>query len=144
MEKAKPNYKDLGYSDSMGPKLRKLVESLLLKDLAYYQVERKELKFDWSESCIEGKSTTYLDGSLDRYSSISVYDENDNRFADGWIEFIHEDGFFIVYWEYLTIWSEETKIRKKTETGIPQHIWNTLPAIIQEKYNDERLHNPSP
>ena len=42
----KPNYIDLGFASSMGPKLRQLVEQQLLADLSVYNVDITNLKFD--------------------------------------------------------------------------------------------------
>jgi hypothetical protein len=56
----KTNYIDLGLSSPMGINLRKLVESQLLQDLINYGIDKLDLKFDWSESCIEGHDTDYL------------------------------------------------------------------------------------
>lgn len=104
----------------MGPKLRALVEKQLLEDLKYYDVTDSNLKFDWSNSCIEGSYTEYLDGSLENYSGISLYDKNDELVAEGWMEFIHSEPHFIVYWDHLIFRNHHPK--EKTEFGIPKHI----------------------
>lgn len=55
METKKFNYYyDRGMSGSMGPKLRRLVETQLIDDLKNYGLNNPNLKFDWSESCVEG------------------------------------------------------------------------------------------
>ena len=38
----------------------------ILTDLGVYNVDITNLKFDWSDSCIEGKCTDHLDGSIGR------------------------------------------------------------------------------
>jgi hypothetical protein len=79
----KANYSYLGFSDSMGPKLRRLVEDQLLTDLSHYGIYSANLKFDWSDSCIEGYDATYLDGSLENYSGIAISDTEDNLVVGG-------------------------------------------------------------
>lgn len=46
----KPNDTELGISDKMRPKLRKLVEKQLNEDLNVYGITAKTCKFDWSDS----------------------------------------------------------------------------------------------
>jgi len=132
----KANYTEIGYADSMGPRLKQLVEEMLIEDLKHYYIDNQKLKFDWSQSSIEGKSTKYLDGSLDRYSGISVYDNQDNLVADGWMEFIHENDFFIVYWDTLTTIDPYKSFKKLADKkiGIPEHIWTKIPDEIKPKY----------
>ena len=110
----------MGFSSTMGPKLRALVEKQLLEDLKHYDLTDLNLKFDWSKSCIEGNDTVYLDGSLENYSGISLYNENDELVADGWMEFIHTESHFIVYWDHLLFRNHHPK--EKVEFGIPNHI----------------------
>jgi hypothetical protein len=134
------NYTDIGFADSMGPKLKKLVEDMLIADLKHYHIDNEKLKFDWSQSCIEGKSTKYLDGSLDRYSGIAVFDNQDNLVADGWMEFIHENDFFIVFWDTVTTIDpyKSFKTLADKKIGIPKHIWTQIPADIKPKYINQR------
>jgi hypothetical protein len=127
----KPNYKDLGLSTPMGPKLRTLVENDLINDLRHYGVTKLNLKFDWSESCIEGHNTTYLDGQLENYSGISVFDTDEKIIADGWMEFIHRGQFFLAYWEFVTIWDKDKQVFEKKEPGIPEHILRKIPDEIK-------------
>lgn len=133
----KPNYIDMGFGRSMGPKLKKLVEEHLTEDLNHYGIDNQHLKFDWSESCIEGKCTDLLDGSIDRYSSIYVFDTGDNLIADGWMEFIHEDAFFLVYWDMVTTYSDDKIIIDK-KSGIPNHVWTKIPDNIKSSYINDR------
>jgi hypothetical protein len=135
----KPNYTDLGFSSPMGLNLRKLVESQLESDLKNYGIDKSNLKFDWSESCIEGHDTRFLDGSLENYSGISVYDKDDKIVADGWMEFIHEGDYFITYWEFVKTFDNEKVIAQKKMTGIPDHIWEDLPNDIKPNYLNDRI-----
>lgn len=139
MQTVKPNYTDFGLSNPMGPQLRTLVEKQLIADLASYGIASLNLKFDWSDSCIEGHDSSYLDGDLENYSGILVFDEHDDLVADGWMEFIHEGAFFLVYWEYVTIWQNSKEIFDKAEAGIPDHVWIELPDSIKWNYEKERL-----
>ncbi|MEL6124670.1 MAG: hypothetical protein AAFR14_13225, partial [Bacteroidota bacterium] len=72
MNHTKPNFKDLGFADKMGSKLKSEVENQLIHDLKYFKITEDDLRFDWSESCIEGDATDFLDGSVENYSGISV------------------------------------------------------------------------
>ena len=85
----KPNYFSRRLSCCMGKKLRKEVERQLLIGLEQYNVSVDGLKFDWSESCIEGKCASYLDGSLENFSGIRLFNKNDEFFAEGWMNFIY-------------------------------------------------------
>jgi hypothetical protein len=139
MNKTKPNFKDLGFADSMGPKLKSEVENQLIDDLKFYKITKDDLKFDWSESCIEGHVTDFLDGSVENFSGISVFDNSDNLVADGWMEFIHENDFFIAYWEFVSTWDGNKKLKEKKEVGLPNHIWKKLPDEIKTKYRKLRM-----
>lgn len=133
----RPNYIDIGFGRSMGPMLKKLVEEHLTSDLMHYGIDNQYLKFDWSESCIEGKSTNFLDGSIDRFSSIYVFDRNDKLIAYGWMEFIHENSFFLVYWDMITTYSDDKIIIDK-KSGIPDHVWTKIPDNIKSIYLNDR------
>lgn len=133
----KANYVEMGFGRSMGPMLKKLVEGQLTKDLEHYGVINPQLRFDWSESCIEGKCTKFLDGSIDRFSSIYVFDNSDKLIAYGWMEFIHEGDFFWVYWDMVKIYRNEKIIFDK-KFGLPDHIWEKIPDEIKHNYIDER------
>ncbi|MBN4071041.1 hypothetical protein JYT72_00895 [Crocinitomix catalasitica] len=134
-----PNYKDLGFADHMGPKLRDHVERQLAYDLKNYKVDKNNLKFDWSDSCVEGHRTKYLDGSVENFSGIAVFGNNDSFVADGWMEFIHDNDFFLAYWEFVTTWDKEKKLKDKKEIGIPGHIWRQIPDDLKPKYKDKRI-----
>lgn len=45
-----------------------------------YGINTSELKFHWSESCIEGHRVEYLEGALD----IKLFNEFDELVIDGW------------------------------------------------------------
>ena len=128
----------MGFGRSMGPKLKELVEHQLTMDLKHYGIGDIALCFDWSESCIEGNCTDYLDGSIDCYSSIYVYDNGDNLIADGWMNFIHEENFFIVYWDVVTTYFSNTTLVDKKAFGIPDHIWTNIPDEFKLNYFDDR------
>ncbi|GIP17487.1 hypothetical protein J40TS1_31290 [Paenibacillus montaniterrae] len=78
----KPNYHDMGLSSCMGEKLRKEVEGQLIRDLNHY---------------------FYLDGSLDNFSGILLFNKDDQLVADGWMDFVYikEQNRLIVYWKFL-------------------------------------------
>ncbi|MFI5219175.1 MAG: hypothetical protein ACHQNT_06765 [Bacteroidia bacterium] len=139
MNNTKPNYTDLGYADRMGQKLRTLVERQLTDDLKHYKVNSAELKFDWSESCVEGHSTDYLDGSVQNFSGIAVFDKQDNFVADGWMEFIRMGDFFLAYWEFIRTWDNKKKLKEKKEIGIPDHVWRQIPNDFKKNYKGKRL-----
>ena len=134
-----PNYTDLGFSAVMGAQLREIVEIQLTVDLKNYGVEKSNVKFDWSNSCIEGHRTDYLAGSLENFSGIAVFDEHDNLIGDGWIEFIHEGDFFSVYWDCITTRDEDRNIGKKEQFGIPNHVWQQIPDNIRPRYLSKKL-----
>jgi len=135
----KPNYTDLGLSSPMGVNLRKLVESQLKLDLKKYGIDQSNLKFDWSHSCIEGHDTKFLDGSLENYSGILVYYNDDKIAADGWMEFIHEGDFFIAYWDFVRIFDNGKIIAQKEIFRIPEHIWDELPNNIKPNCFNGRI-----
>ena len=123
----KPNFTDLGLSTVMGPQLKKFVEGQLLNDLKHYDVNNEYLKFDWSESCIEGNNIDYLDGSLENFSAICLYNVNDELVGEGWLEFIVTNQL-IVYWEVLNVWDNESQTFQERKTfGIPEHIKVPIP-----------------
>src|SRR5688572_11311460 len=132
MSDIQPNFKDFGASEIMGPLLRQFVEQRLAEDLTHYKVISKNLYFDWSESCPEGHSIDYLDGVLENFSYVSVFDSSNNLVAEGWLDFV--DNFFdtttekkvFVYWDFVTTFYDDKKIIDKTQPGIPDHIWNRL------------------
>ncbi len=134
----KPDYINLGLSTKMGPQLRFLVEKQLVDDLHFYSNELFQIKFDWSDSCIEGHGTEYLDGILDNFSGIWLFDVNDNFVAEGWLEFIHEPNFFLVYWDHLEFAAPRLG-NGKLQFGIPPHIWQKIPDFLRWRYEKKRM-----
>lgn len=137
----KPDYKNLGFSSMMGPELRMVVEQQLYDDLKVYGIVGKQFKFDWSESCIEGRETTYLDGRVENFSGIHIFNEKDEHVAEGWMEFIHEPtyDFFIAYWEFLDSFDSGREINIKGNSGIPIHIYNRIPEKVRLSYKTELI-----
>jgi hypothetical protein len=139
--------KDFGASEIMGPLLRQFVEQQLAEDLAHYKVFSKNLYFDWSESCGEGHSIDYLDGVLENFSYVSVFDSSNNLVAEGWLDFV--DNFFdttakkkvIVYWDFVTTFCDDKKVIDKTQPGIPDHIWSRLDETSKIVYKTNRYKN---
>jgi len=123
----------------MGKKLKSEVERQLSEDLKFYGIIQNEYRFDWSDCCIEGHRTNYLNGAVENFSSIMVFNANDELVADGWMEFIHEDDVFIAYWEFLDEYQDGQEIALKGECGIPLHIYNQLPDQFKLTYKDHLL-----
>lgn len=144
-KKIKPNYSDYGLSDLMQFNLRKIVEKQLIDDLKFYGVKSDNLQFDWSESCVEGLNVEYLNSTVENYSGISVFDLKDNLIADGWMEIIYnkdynlDNSFFLVYWDFVTIWEGNYKLNEKAKSGIPNHIWDIIPEEIKPFVQAERI-----
>ncbi|WNJ17139.1 hypothetical protein [Pontibacter sp. G13] len=139
MKIIRPDFENLGYADQMGPKLKMEVENQLLIDLKFYKVDQVGLRFDWSDSCIEGNASIYLDGTVENFSGIAVFDSDDNFCAGGWMDFIHEGEFFIAYWEFVKTWSGQKKLMEKKRIGIPDHVWTKLPDEIKPIYRKFRI-----
>lgn len=123
----------------MGHELRTLIEQHLSNDLRKYKVHLPELKFDWSDSCIEGRRADFLDGSVENLSGIAVFDNLDNLVAEGWMEFITDGKFFLTYWEFVTTWNNGIKLKEKREVGIPSHIWIQIPVELKMNYKHKKL-----
>jgi hypothetical protein len=125
----KPNYTQYGLSTTMGVQLREFVEQALLNDLEHYPIDESisELQFDWSYSCIEGRSGAYLDGSFSNYSDISLYNKKDELVIEGWLEFIHKDAL-IIFWDFLDIYKDGVLVYEKPDKpSLPIHIRKQLP-----------------
>ncbi|MBX8803244.1 hypothetical protein HBA92_21185 [Ochrobactrum sp. MR28] len=119
----------LGFSDCMGPKLRELVERQLLNDLNNYLTpetiaELTEAQFDWSDSCIEGHRTYWLDGDIENFSGIAIYDQMKNLIVEGWMEFIETETGILVFWWFLS--GPALKTQPKASNRVPRHIWGRL------------------
>ena len=128
--------KTLGWTITMGPRLRAEVTHQLIEDLKYYGCNEENISLDWSETCIEGRNADWLDGSLDCYSGIRIKDGAGVPIGDGWMDFVvvEERRKLIIYWEFLTI--RETKLKSKP--GMPDHIWSRLPTEVK-KINERYL-----
>ncbi|MEM8794268.1 MAG: hypothetical protein AAGE61_01775 [Pseudomonadota bacterium] len=126
---------DLGFASCMGPELREFVERQLLDDLNHYvrskrKIRDKVVHFDWSGSCVEGHRTSWLDGEIENFSGIGVYDLDHNLIAEGWMEFIETQGGLEVFWWFLR-GGERHDIQEKTSNGIPEHIWERLSPEVR-------------
>jgi hypothetical protein len=140
VKQLKPNYIELGFADKMGPELKVLVEEQLSDDLKVYGMTADLFHFDWSDSCIEGHDTSYLDGEVENFSGIKVFNEHDNLIAEGWMEFIHEPpyDFFIAYWEFLTLFEGDQGAYIKN-SGIPLHVFVKIPEAVRENYKEQLI-----
>lgn len=130
-----PDYGDVGLSYSMKDKLRREAERQLSEDIRLYSVVNEILKYDWSESCFEGKSAFVLGSYIDRYSGVKIFNLNDEIIAEGWIDYIYEQRYniFIVYWDRLELY-ENGGLREIKEFGVPEHVLKKLPDELKIKY----------
>jgi|GEM_PF-6461377 len=119
---------------SMGVKLKELVESQLVKDLAHYKILKQSLSFDWSQSYGTGRNSTFLDGTIQNFARIILFDQSGNLVADGCMDFICNRIFCVAYWDLVTTWREGNILCEKKEQGVPFHIWKQLPAAMMSKY----------
>lgn len=123
-----------GETPPMGPQLRAEVERQLLKDLQRYTHEHSgDLTIDWSDICLEGHVTTYLDGYLENWSDVWLVNAQGARIAWGWIDFIHGGGDhpLFVFWQFLHF-GENTADVVGAHGGIPLHIWESLPESSKD------------
>tara|TARA_Y100001933_G_C18807561_1_gene483559 strand:- start:147 stop:569 length:423 start_codon:yes stop_codon:yes gene_type:complete len=137
----KPNYTDLGMASTMGPNLKEYVEKELVIGLKFYNCHVEDYKFDWTDSCIEGRCTRYLDGSLDRFSGIRVFNEKDELIAEGWMEFIFMRSInkLFIYWEFLDLITNGKAKEVKSQCGIPTYIFERLDEPTLEECRRLRL-----
>jgi len=128
MNTIRPNYIDYGLSSSMSTELRKIVEFQLAEDLRFYGVDAVGVKFDWSNSCIEGHDGEHLGSHFENYSGILVFDKMDNLIADGWMDFI--DGpELVVYWDFIETWKGSKRLAEKSTPGVPKHVSDKINKI---------------
>lgn len=128
---------NLGYSDIMGIELRKEVEKQLTLDLFFYGLDTQNLTFDWSESCIEGHHDSWLDGELENFSGIAVLSDGKD-IAEGWMDFIIDEvepKKILIFWDFLSFEKEDIK----TDTGIPDHIWDKLSEKAQKIWHEYKI-----
>lgn len=121
---------NLGFSDCMGPGLRRYVELQLLADLNLYLspdsvIKWTEVHFDWSDSCVEGHRTRWLDGEIENFSGVAIRDRRQELVAEGWMEFIETERSLEVFWWYLR-GSNDYPIQNRTSSHVPEHIWRRL------------------
>jgi hypothetical protein len=121
--------KDLGFSDCMGPQLRAFVERQLLNDLRHYispdpRPSFADFRFDWSDSCIEGHRTSWLDGQVENFSGIAIFDREQNLIAEGWMDFIETHEGLEVFWWFLH--GPALKPPRGEANKVPRHIWERL------------------
>ena len=120
-DNVKPNYSSMGLARCMGPALKQEIERQLNRDLEHYGASIVGFRYDWSDSCIEGKCIAWLDGVLENFSGIRVFNEHDVLLATGWMEYIEVGSNLIIYWDWLKIYQGETVIPAKSSFGIPSH-----------------------
>ncbi|GAA4362978.1 hypothetical protein GCM10023185_31340 [Hymenobacter saemangeumensis] len=137
-----PNYQDMGMSSEMPPQLRELVEQQLTADLRHYGIDEPTVKFDWSQSCIEGHDAGHLDGRLENYSGIGIFDAANQWIAEGWMEFVQTDSFLLVYWEFLDLVQGSRLKPVKFKPGIPEHVWQQIPEELHSAFVPKRLLPP--
>ena len=131
---------ELGFSDCMGPELRTFVEEQLVADLELYLVEqqnihRSEVVFDWSDSCIEGHRTHWLDGEIENFSGISILDTEQSLIAEGWMEFIETEDGLEVFWWFLR-GGDLLDIRDRVTNTVPSHVWERLSSKTRARWSE--------
>jgi len=132
----------------MGPKLRAYVEEQLLADLNWYLPEqqayqRSDIQFDWSESCVEGHRTHWLDGEIENFSGIAVLDKDQRLIAEGWMEFIETEDDLEVFWWFLTS-ADQPVFQGKNTNKVPSHVWNRLSAEVRSLWKHHAPEKPLP
>jgi hypothetical protein len=133
------NSEDLGYSICMGPKLRKFVEKQLLEDLNHYvqpigRFKLEDVRFDWSESCVEGHRIHWLDGEIENFSSITIFDDGQKLVAEGWMEFIETETGLDVFWWFLR-GGETYDFQDKTSNEVSKHVWERLSPKVRADWS---------
>jgi len=112
----------------MNIELRKIVESQLIEDLIFYGIDTVDVRFDWSNSCIEGHDGEYFGSYLENYSGILVFDKMENLLADGWMDFI--DGpKLVVYWNFIETWKGSQRLAEKSTPSVPKHVLDKINKI---------------
>lgn len=133
------NWSKYGFSSSMGPKLRKLVQIQLVDELNSLLSMSFEFDFDWSESCIEGHDGMFLDSSLENYSGIILIDKQASIKADGWMDFIQEGDFFLAYWDQITVWQNDRELFSK-DLGISSYAFALVPEELRWHLKEVKKH----
>jgi hypothetical protein len=119
---------------AMGDRLRAVVEAHLMRDLKKYNIHNTDLHFDWSQSYGGGRSFTYLDGKVENFNRIIVFDRDNNLVADGCMDFIANRFFFLAYWDLVTTWRNGDILKEKKEQGMPMSVWRQLPEALMTKH----------
>ncbi len=130
--------KGVGFSDCMGPELRSYVERKLLEDLSNYLLPEvggsiMELRFDWSDSCVEGHRMSWLDGEIENFSGIVILDLGQSLVAEGWMEFIETEAELEVFW--CSLHGPAIRSRDQSINEVPRHIWDRLSDDIRHKWS---------
>lgn len=133
------NWSKYGFSNTMGPKLRELVQIQLANELNNLLGMSFKFDFDWSECCIEGHNGMFLDGSLENYSGIILIDKQVSLKADGWMGFIQEGDFFLAYWDQITVWQNNKELFSK-EFGISSFAYDLVPEELRWHLEEVRKH----
>lgn len=120
----------LGFSSCMGPKLRRYVEQQLMLDLQIYvppgmNITPIDIRFDWSDSCIEGHCEDWLDGKIENFSGVAIVDLQNRLVAEGWMEFIKTATGLEVFWWFLQS-GKDYDIQSKDSNHVPKHIWDRM------------------
>jgi hypothetical protein len=138
MNAGRSDARGLGFSDCMGPQLRNLVERKLPDDLGNYLLPENglilsDLRFDWSDSCVEGHRTYWLDGEIENFSGIAIFDLEQNLIAEGWMEFIETEAGLEVFWWFLR--GPTLKSQGKESNEVPTHIWDRLSDELRHDWS---------
>lgn len=128
----------LGFAIDIGEQLT-YIEEMLLEDLKYYGINSEKFIACWDMVCPEGKYTEIDNSKIHNFSGLYFY--NNDYQLEGWIDFIHEDDFFIIYWDILDIKINNTVINKKKNFGIPEHIWEKIHDNLKSKYINDKMKN---
>lgn len=126
---------NFGFSDCMGPELRSFVEKQLLIDLNQYvplaiRFSLEDIHFDWSDICVEGRRMRWLDGEIENFSGITIFDGFQDFLAEGWMEFIETEDKLEVFWWFLDF-SETHGFHDKTSNRVPKHVWERLSPKVR-------------
>lgn len=133
------NWDKYGFSCTMGPKLRGLVQIQLVDELNSLLGLSIKFDFDWSKSCIEGHNGMFLDGSLENYSGIRLTNKQASIKADGWMDFIQEGDFFLAYWDQITVWRNNKELFSK-DFGISSFAFALVPEELRWHLKEVRKH----
>ena len=131
-----PDSRNLGNARWLDEELRRLIERQLAEDLRHYGIRNENLRFDWSESVMEGHCDTYQGKDVESFSEIRVFDAENRPVAEGWMEYVLHGDFFRAYWEFLDVFGQG---RKKDKPGIPPHVWKKIPPELRHHFRNEKM-----